>query len=161
MVAYIYNLNEVLLLTLATNKKAFHEYEILEKIEVGVVLQGTEVKSVKANKINLKESYVKVINGEVLLLGCHISTYEFGNRFNHDPLRNKKLLLHRKEINKLIGRVNEKGLALMVTRIYLKKGLVKAELAVAKGKKLYDKRASLKEKDLNREMAREFKNSNN
>jgi len=146
-------------LTIATNRKAFHEYEILEKIEVGVVLQGTEVKSVKANKINLKESYVKIINGEVILLGCHISTYEFGNRFNHDPLRSKKLLLHKKEINKLIGRVNEKGLTLTITKIYLKKGLVKAELAVAKGKKLYDKRASLKEKDLNREMAREFKNS--
>ena len=144
-------------MVLATNRKAYHEYEILEKFEAGIALQGTEVKSIRQSKINLKESHVKVINNEVMLVGCHISPYDFGNRFNHDPLRTRKLLLHKKEIFKLMGKVNEKGLALTALKVYLKKGLIKIEVALVRGKKLYDKRRSEKEKDLSIEMNRALK----
>ncbi len=144
-------------MVLATNRKAYHEYEIIEKFEAGIALQGTEVKSIRQSKINLKESYVRVINNEVVLVGCHISPYDFGNRFNHDPLRSRILLLHRKEINKLVGKVNEKGLALTALKVYLKKGLIKVEIALVRGKKLYDKRRSEKEKDLSIEMNRALK----
>ncbi len=145
-------------MVLATNRKAYHEYEILEKFEAGIALQGTEVKSIRQSKINLKESHVKVINNEIMLVGCHISPYDFGNRFNHDPLRTRKLLMHKKEIFKLMGKVNEKGLALTALKVYLKKGLIKIEVALVRGKKLYDKRRSEKEKDLSIEMNRALKN---
>ena len=145
-------------MVLATNRKAYHEYEILEKFEAGIALQGTEVKSIRQSKINLKESHVKVINNEMMLVGCHISPYDFGNRFNHDPLRTRKLLMHKKEIFKLMGKVNEKGLALTALKVYLKKGLIKIEVALVRGKKLYDKRRSEKEKDLSIEMNRALKN---
>lgn len=144
-------------MVLATNRKAYHEYEILEKFEAGIALQGTEVKSIRQSKINLKESHVKIINNEIMLVGCHISPYDFGNRFNHDPLRTRKLLLHKKEIYKLMGKVNEKGLALTALKVYLKKGLIKIEVALVRGKKLYDKRRSEKEKDLSIEMNRALK----
>ncbi len=144
-------------MVLATNRKAYHEYEILEKFEAGIALQGTEVKSIRQSKINLKESHVKVINNEIMLVGCHISQYDFGNRFNHDPLRTRKLLMHKKEIFKLMGKVNEKGLALTALKVYLKKGLIKIEVALVRGKKLYDKRRSEKEKDLSIEMNRALK----
>ncbi len=144
-------------MALASNKKAYHEFEILEEYETGIELKGTEVKSVKDGRLNLKESYVKVINGEVFLLGCHISPYEQGNIFNHDPLRVRKLLLHRSEINKLIGKVKEKGYTLIATKVYLKARRVKVQVALARGKKLHDKRQSLRDKDLNREMERQFK----
>ncbi len=144
-------------MVLATNRKAYHEYEILEKFEAGIALQGTEVKSIRQSKINLKESHVKVINNEMMLVGCHISPYDFGNRFNHDPLRTRKLLMHKKEIFKLMGKVNEKGLALTALKVYLKKGLIKIEVALVRGKKLYDKRRSEKEKDLSIEMNRALK----
>lgn len=144
-------------MTLASNKKAYHDYEILAEYEAGIELCGTEVKSVKAGKMNLKESVVRIINGEVFLLGCHISPYEHGNIFNKDPLRTRKLLLHRKEINTLSGKVQEKGLALVATKAYLKNRRVKVLIALARGKKLYDKRETLKQKELNRQLQREFK----
>lgn len=142
---------------LATNKKAYHEYEILSEIEAGIALVGTEVKSVKSGRVNLKDSYVKIINGEIYLINCHISPYEQGNIFNHDPLRQRKLLMHRKEIDQLLGKVQEKGLALTATKMYIKARRVKVQVALARGKKLYDKRQSIKEKDLKREMERDFK----
>lgn len=144
--------------SLATNKKAYHEFEILSEYEAGIELAGTEVKSVKAGKMNLKESLVKIIKGEMFLLNCHISPYEYGNIFNTDPLRSKKLLLHRKEINQLLGKVQEKGLTLVATKAYLKGRRVKLQIALARGKKLYDKRRTIKEKDMNREIERDLKN---
>ena len=144
-------------MALSTNKKAYHEYEILSETEAGIELVGTEVKSVKSGRVNLKDSYVKIINSEMYLLNCHISPYEQGNIFNHDPLRKRKLLMHRKEIDQLLGKVQEKGLALTATKMYIKERRVKVAVALARGKKLYDKRQSLKEKDLKREMERDFK----
>ncbi len=143
--------------SLATNKKAYHDYEILAQYEAGIELHGTEVKSIRAGKMNLKESIVKIIRNEVFLINCHVSPYEQGNIFNKDPLRTRKLLLHRKEINQLIGKVQEKGLTLVVTKAYLKGRKIKVQVALAKGKKTYDKRSSIKEKDLNRELERDFK----
>lgn len=143
--------------SLATNKKAYHEYEILTEYEAGIELHGTEVKSIRAGKMNLKESVVKIMNNEVYLINCHVSPYEQGNIFNRDPLRSRKLLLHRKEINQLTGKVQEKGLTLVATKAYLKGRKIKIQVALARGKKLYDKRASIKEKDVNRELERDFK----
>ncbi len=142
---------------LATNKKAYHEYEILTEYEAGIELFGTEVKSIRAGKMNLKESVVKIIKNEVYLINCHIAPYEQGNIFNRDPLRTRKLLLHRKEINQLIGKVQEKGYTLVAISAYLKRRRIKLKIALAKGKKLYDKRQSLKDKDINRELERDFK----
>ena len=144
-------------MNLASNKKAYHEYEIISEFEAGIALEGTEVKSVKAGKMNLRESFVRIIKGEIYLINCHISPYEKGNIFNHDPLRQRKLLLHRREINQLVGKVQEKGLTLTITKAYLKGKRVKVQLALARGKKLHDKRQSLKEKVMNREMERGFK----
>ena len=135
----------------ATNKKAFHEYFILEKLEAGVSLVGTEVKSIREGRINLKDSYASIREGEAFLFNCHISPYTHGNRENHDPTRTRKLLLQRKEIRKLIGKTQEKGLTLVPIRVYLKRGLVKIELAVARGKKLYDKRETERRKETDRE----------
>lgn len=142
---------------LATNKKVYHEYEILIEYEAGIELFGTEVKSIRAGKMNLKESVVKIIKNEVYLINCHIAPYEQGNIFNRDPLRTRKLLLHRKEINQLIGKVQEKGYTLVPISAYLKGRRIKLKIALAKGKKLYDKRQSLKDKDISRELERDFK----
>jgi SsrA-binding protein len=141
----------------AQNKKARHDYHIEESFEVGIVLTGTEIKSIRAGKANLKDSFARIHNGEVFLHNMHISPYEQGNRFNHEPLRTRKLLLSRKEISKLIGITKEKGYSLVPLRMYLKRGFAKLELALAKGKKLYDKRETLKKKDAQREIERGFR----
>jgi SsrA-binding protein len=141
----------------AQNKKAYHDYFIEETYEAGIVLQGTEIKSLRAGRANLKDSYARIINGEVYILGMHISPYEQGNRYNHDPLRTRKLLLHKKEILKLIGYTKEEGYTLIPTKIYLKNGFAKIELGLAKGKKLYDKREDLKKKEAKREIERAFR----
>jgi SsrA-binding protein len=135
----------------ATNKKAFHEYFVLEKIEAGICLLGTEVKAIREGRLNLKDSYAIVQGGEVILFNCHISPYSHGNRENHDPTRSRKLLLHEREIRKLIGKTQEKGLTLVPLRVYLKRGRVKVELGVARGKKLIDKRETERRKEADRE----------
>jgi SsrA-binding protein len=135
----------------ATNKKAFHEYFILEKIEAGIVLFGTEVKAIREGRLNLKDSYALVQSGEMFLFNCHISPYSHGNRENHDPTRSRKLLLHEREILKLIGKTQEKGLTLVPLRVYLKRGRVKIELGVARGKKLVDKRETERRKEADME----------
>lgn len=141
----------------AQNKKARHDYFIEETIEAGIVLSGTEVKSIRQGKLNLKESYATIDHGEVILSGMHISPYEQGNIFNKDPLRDRKLLLHRSEINRLIGLTQQKGLTLVPVQAYLKHGMVKIELGVARGKKLYDKRDDIAERDAKREIDRKMK----
>ncbi len=144
--------------TLARNRKARFEYEILKSMEVGIVLHGTEVKSIRAGHINLAESYCKVSDRmQVHLMNAHVSQYDFGNIHNHDPLRARKLLLHKSEIRRLYGQVKEQGLTLIPLKIYLKKGLIKMELAMGKGKKLHDKRESLKKRDAQREVERSLK----
>ncbi len=142
----------------ANNKKARHDYFIDEVYEAGIVLTGTEIKSVRQGRVNLKESFAKVEDGEVIVYGMHISPYEQGNRFNADPLRPKKLLLHKKEISKLIGLISQQGLTLIPLTMYINEnGLAKMELAVARGKKLYDKRDDLKKRDDERNMAQALK----
>jgi SsrA-binding protein len=136
------------------NKKAWHNYFIEDKYEAGIALLGTEVKSLRDGKANLGDSYAKIQRGEVFLVDAHISAYRFGNRFNHDPLRQRKLLLHRREIRRLIGKVQEKGLTLIPLRLYFSDGKAKVELGLAKGKKLFDKRETLKRKTMEREMER-------
>ena len=143
--------------TVATNRKARFNYEIIETYEVGIELKGTEVKSIRAGKVNLGECYASVDNGEVFLKQVHISPYEQGNIFNVDPLRVRKLLLHKQEIRKLIGETTQKGYSLIPLSMYLKRGKVKVQLALAKGKKNYDKRESLAKKDAQRRMEREIK----
>lgn len=139
------------------NRHAFFEYHIEDKYEAGIVLQGTEVKSVMSGRIQLKESYVAVKDGEVWLLNAHVSPYSHGNRNNHDPLRSRKLLLHRKEIEKLEKETTQKGMTLVVTRVYWKNGRIKFEIGVAKGKKLYDKREDLKSRTIDRETRAQMK----
>jgi SsrA-binding protein len=136
---------------LATNKKAFHEYFILEKLEAGIALLGTEVKSIREGRINLRDSYAMVKKEEAFLLNCHVSPYSHGNRENHDPLRTRKLLLHHREIRKLIGKTHEKGLTLIPLRVYLRRGKIKLELGLARGKKLFDKRETERRKEAERE----------
>jgi len=140
-----------------TNRQAYHEYIVLEKYEAGAVLKGTEVKSIMAGRIQLKDSYVSVKDGEVWLLNAHISHYSHGNIQNHDPLRSRKLLLHRKEIEKLERETTQKGMTLVVTRIYWKNGRIKFEIGVAKGKKLYDKRETEMRKTVEKETRQELK----
>lgn len=143
---------------IANNKKARHEYFIDEVYEAGLVLTGTEIKSIRNGKVSIKEAYAKIIDGEVLILGMNISPYEQGNRFNVDPLRPRKLLLHRREINKLIGKIKVGGVTLIPLRIYLNdRGRAKMEIAVARGKKLYDKRDSIAKRDTERKMQRAMK----
>lgn len=142
---------------ISRNRKAFHDYHVDETYEAGIVLTGTEVKSVRAAKVNLRDSYARVEGGELFLYNMHISPYDQGNRFNHEPLRVRKLLMHRSEINRLYGKVREKGYALVPLKVYLKRGLVKVELALARGKRAYDKRHALAEKDSRREMDRAFR----
>jgi SsrA-binding protein len=139
------------------NRQAYHEYYIEDKYEAGIVLQGTEVKSVMTGRIQLKESYVAVKDNEVWLLNAHISQYSHGNRNNHEPLRSRKLLLHRREIEKLQKETTLKGLTLVITRIYWKNGRIKFEIGVAKGKKLYDKRETLKAKAIDRDTRQQLK----
>lgn len=141
----------------AQNKKAFHDYHIEDKYEAGIVLTGTEIKSIRQGKVNMRDSFAQIRKGEVTLHNMHISPYEQGNRYNHEPLRTRKLLLHKEEINKLIGLIKEKGYTLVPLKIYLKNGLAKVQLATAKGKKEYDKREDLKKKDAQREMAKAIK----
>ncbi len=136
---------------IASNKKAFHDYFVMEKIEAGIVLLGTEVKSIREGRINLKDSYAIIRDGEPVLMNCHISPYSHGNRQNHEPTRARKLLLHGTEIRKLIGKTQEKGLTLVPLRVYLTRGKVKVELGVARGKKDYDKRETERRKEVDRE----------
>jgi SsrA-binding protein len=142
---------------ITTNRRARHEYHILQTFETGIVLKGTEVKSLRLGKANLKESYARVEKGEVYLYGLHISPYEQGNRYNPDPLRKRKLLLHAFEIRRLLGKVQETGLTLVPLKLYFAKGKAKVELALVRGKKEYDKRRSIAERDAQREMERGFK----
>ena len=143
----------------AQNKKASHDYFIEQTYEAGIVLSGTEVKSVRQGKVNLKDSYAMIKNNEVILCGMHISPYEQGNIFNKDPLRDRKLLLHRSEINKLIGYIQQKGLTLVPLQVYFKNGKVKVEIGVAKGKKLHDKRDDIAKREAKREIDRRMKES--
>ena len=145
---------------IAQNKKAYHDYFVEEKYEAGVELFGTEVKSIRAGKVNVKESYCDIKDGEVFVLGMHISPYEQGNVFNKDPLRPKKLLLHKKEILKLFGLVAQKGYTLVPLQVYLKNSRVKIEIGLCRGKKLYDKRDDMARNDAQRDMERAFKTHN-
>ena len=143
---------------IAKNKKAFFNYELIETLEAGISLLGSEVKSIREGKISLKESYAEIKEGEVFLINCHISPYNPANIFNHDPLREKKLLLHRREIKRLIGKIKEKGLTLVPVRVLLNdKGKVKVEIALAKGKRVYQKRDAIRQRDQDREMRTELK----
>ena len=143
--------------TVATNKKAYHDYFVLEKYEAGIELFGTEIKSIRAGRVNLKDSFCSVDDGEMFVIGMHISPYEMGNRFNRDPLRKKKLLLHKKEIMKLFGESQQQGLSIIPLELYIKNVRAKLSIGLCKGKKLYDKRAVQAKKDANRTIEREFK----
>ena len=142
---------------IANNKKAFHDYFIEEKYEAGISLAGTEVKSLRQGKCSIKESFIRIEKGEVFIYGMHISPYEKGNIFNKDPLRVKKLLLHKYEINKMAGKIAQKGYTLVPLQVYFRGSLVKVEIGLAKGKKLYDKRQDIAKKDQKREAEKEFK----
>ena len=142
---------------IANNKKAYHDYFILDTYEAGIALAGTEVKSLRMGKCSIKESFIRIENGEIFIYGMHISPYEKGNIFNKDPLRVRKLLLHKSEINKLLGKIKEKGMAIVPLRVYFSGSLVKVEIGLAKGKKLYDKRDDIAKKDQKREAERDFK----
>lgn len=145
---------------IANNKKAYHDYFIENTYEAGICLAGTEVKSLRMGKCSVKESFIRIENGEVMVYGMHISPYEKGNIFNKDPLRPRKLLLHRYEINKITGKIAEKGYTLVPLRVYFKGSLTKVEIGLAKGKKLYDKRQDIAKKDARRETERDFKVKN-
>ena len=142
------------------NRKAYHDYHIEETIEAGIALLGTEVKSLREGKANLKDSYVLTKEGEAFLLNCHISPYSHGNILNHDPLRTRKLLMHRKEIDKLSGKAATKGYTLIPLKIYFKDSFAKVEIGVAKGKRLFEKRETIKEREARREIARAIKSRN-
>lgn len=142
---------------IAQNKKAYHDYHLEETMEAGIVLTGTEVKSLRAGRVNLRDSYATVENGELWLLGVHISPYEQGNIFNHDPLRPRKLLMHAREIRRLYGKIRVAGYTLVPTKMYFKNGRVKVEIALAKGKTLHDKRQAIAKKEAEREMERAFR----
>ena len=142
---------------IAKNPTAYHNYSIEDKVETGIVLSGTEIKSIRTGKVNLKDTYATIKNGEAFIIGMHISPYEHGNIFNKDPLRDRKLLLNRKEINKLIGLVQQKGYSLVPISLYFKGSLVKLELGIGKGKKLYDKRQDIAKKDAERRISQAMK----
>ncbi|MCX8027260.1 MAG: SsrA-binding protein SmpB [Thermodesulfovibrionales bacterium] len=142
---------------IAQNRKAYHDYHIEETLEAGIVLKGTEVKSIRDGKINLKDSYVIIKDLEAFLLNCHISPYSHGNILNHDPLRTRKLLLHKKEIIRLLGKINQKGFTLIPLKVYIKDNLVKIEIGLAKGKRQYEKRDSIKEKEAKRDIEKGMK----
>ncbi|MCM1027962.1 MAG: SsrA-binding protein SmpB [Roseburia sp.] len=145
---------------IANNKKAYHDYFIDETYEAGIALHGTEVKSMRMGKCSIKESFIRIENGEVFVYGMHVSPYEKGNIFNKDPLRVKKLLMHKYEINKLAGKTAEKGYTLIPLQVYFREGRAKVEIGLARGKKLYDKREDIAKKDARRETEREFKIKN-
>lgn len=142
---------------IANNKKAYHDYFIEDKYEAGISLAGTEVKSLRQGKCSIKESFIRIEKGEIFIYGMHVSPYEKGNIFNKDPLRVRKLLLHKYEINKMAGKIAEKGYTLVPLQVYFRGSLVKVEIGLARGKKLYDKRQDIAKKDQKREMEREFK----
>ena len=143
----------------ANNRKARHEYDILETVEAGLVLRGTEVKSLRDGQVNFKDSFATIRNNEAWLRGCHISPYSHGTDANHDPERDRKLLLHRREISRLTGKIAERGLTIVPLRLYFKSGRAKVELGLARGKKLHDKRSSLREREVKREMDRAARGS--
>ena len=145
---------------IANNKKAYHDFFIEDKYEAGISLYGTEIKSIRMGKCSIKESYIEINKGEAYIIGMNISPYEMGNIFNKDPLRTRKLLLHKYEIEKLLGKTSEKGYTIMPLQVYLKDGKCKIEIGLAKGKKLYDKRESIAKKDQRRDLEREFKVKN-
>ena len=145
---------------IANNKKAFHDYFIEDTYETGIALAGTEVKSLRMGKCSIKEAFIRIENGEVIIYGMHVSPYEKGNIFNRDPLRPKKLLMHKSEIRKLVGKIAEKGYTLVPVEVYFKGSLVKVDIALAKGKKQYDKRQDIAKKDMRREAERDFKVKN-
>ncbi|KFA56809.1 SsrA-binding protein SmpB [Mageeibacillus indolicus] len=144
----------------ADNRKAHYDYIILNKYEAGIVLSGTEVKSIRGGNVNLKDSYAKILHGEMWVIGMHISPYEQGNRYNLDPMRSRKLLLHKQEIDRLFGKIKQEGLTLVPLQLYFKNGRVKLELGLAKGKKNYDKRQSMIQRTVKRDIDRALKNSN-
>ena len=144
---------------IAKNPVAYHNYTINDKLEAGIVLTGTEIKSIRAGKVNLKDAYVNIKNSEAFIYGMHISPYEHGNIFNKDPLRTRKLLLNKKEINKLLGMISQKGMSLIPIKLYFKNSFVKLELGIGKGKKLYDKREDIAKKDAERKILRTLKNA--
>ena len=145
---------------IAQNKKARHDYFIEDTYEAGLVLVGTEVKSIRLGKVNLRDSFANIRGGEAFVYNMHVSPYEKGNIFNRDPLRTRKLLLNRREINKIEGLISQKGFSIIPLKVYLKNGLVKMELGIARGKKLYDKRQDLKEKAIKRDIEKNFKTKN-
>ena len=145
---------------IANNKKAHHDFFVDDTYETGISLAGTEVKSLRMGKCSIKEAFVRIENGEVIIYGMHISPYEKGNIFNKDPLRPRKLLMHKYEINKLMGKIKEKGMTLVPLKVYFKGSLVKVEIGLARGKKLYDKRQDIAKKDQRREAEKEFKVKN-
>jgi SsrA-binding protein len=145
-------------LQVANNKKAHFEYEILDTFEAGIVLTGTEVKAARTKKVNIEEGYARIINGEMYIVGINISQYENGNRFNHEPVRDRKILLHKQEIKRLTGKLKEKGLTLIPLKMYFKNGKLKVLLGLGKGKAKYDKRRAIQKRDLDREMQREWRN---
>lgn len=144
----------------AENRKAYHEYELVEKEEAGIVLKGTEVKSIRQGAVNLKESFIRIKNGEMILYGMHISPYEQGNRFNVDPLRERVLLFHKRESLRWYGKVKQEGYTIVPTKLYFRNGYIKLEVALAKGKKLYDKRESLAKREVQREMEKNLRARN-
>ena len=144
---------------LAKNPTAYHNYSIESTLEAGIVLTGTEIKSIKNGKSNIKDTYVNIKNGEVFIYGMHISPYEFGNINNKDPLRTRKLLLNRREINKLAGMINQKGISLVPIKMYMKRNKVKLEIGIGRGKKLYDKREDMAKKDAEMKIKRALKNN--
>lgn len=144
---------------IAQNRKARHDYTVVDTMEAGIVLQGTEIKSIRNGRINLKDGFARIRNGEVYLLNVHISPYEQGNIFNHDPLRTRKLLLHKKQIAKLIVETKNTGITIIPLKVYMRNGYAKVLIGLAKGKKQYDKREDLKRKEINREISRTLKNN--
>ena len=144
---------------IAKNPTAFHNYTINETFEAGIILSGTEIKSIKNGRVNIKDTYINIKNGEAFIFGMHISPYEQGNIFNKDPLRTRKLLLHKREINKLIGSIQQKGLSLVPIKLYFKNNFVKLEFGIGKGKKLYDKREDIAKKKKKKKIDRAIKNS--
>lgn len=146
--------------TISVNRKAYHDYSVLETIEAGMVLTGTEIKSVRDGRVNVREAYVRPENGELWLIGAHIALYEAGTRYNHDPVRTRKLLLHRKQIERLTGSVSQKGLTMVPLRIYIRRGVAKLEVGLAKGKKTYEKREAIARRDSDREIRRIVKERN-
>jgi SsrA-binding protein len=142
--------------TIVTNRKALHEYFIVDRLEVGIALKGTEVKSLRQGNANLQDGYALIKDGEIWLLGMHINPFEKGNINNHNPTRDRKLLLHKKEIRRLAGKISEKGLTLIPLRIYFKDNIVKVELAVARGKRAYDKREAIAKREVERQLRRDY-----